>query len=123
MTKRCKYELCNKEFTPTNAQQLYCCPDHTVKQMNLKAKRKRAARSRAKVFETKPCEYCGTYFTPKRATQKYCQPDCKIKAGSKKGKEETKWRNGQTKTGKIDPYYLRRGNISNQPFAYTGGYE
>jgi len=68
MTRICAYPPCKRVFTPEDARQKHCCPDHAAKAYALKHK---------PPLEPRICEYekCRRSFTPTRADQKCCCAD------------------------------------------------
>ena len=97
---------CNKEFTPTNSSNKYCC-EKCAHEGAKREKRKRRARARGmseeeaeayanKVVQMRTCARfgCGNQFIPKNAGQKYC---CDLCAKRDRQEELRRWRRNKKK--------------------------
>ena len=113
--------------TSNHPSSKYCiyCKDKMKKKKNAELA-KRIAQKRKKVRESivRQCKHCGKDFNPAVHTQTFCNPTCRREYNNKKRRRgkvkkevkvvEKKVMNKESivdESGKIDPYFLRRGKI------------
>ncbi len=107
---------CGKKFTFSSPQVRYCSTKCKNKAMYERSARKKLLSVPLTEIE---CKHCGQLFLPKHKNKKYCSPECTKKYNKRVARDKRKFEKPEPfidKNGTINPYYLRRGPISD------GGY-